>query len=89
MGDKEVAIESTIDIPGGKRCRHLLLRGIVYLGSYHFTARLFDTEGNVWFNDGRETGDVCGLDGRFEDFEPQTLNMCQGKKAVLAVYARS
>ena len=70
MGGKEPTLEAL----GGKMHHHLLLRVIVYLRSYYFTARLFDRQGNVWFCDCKEAGDVCGLCGRFEDFEPQTLS---------------
>ncbi|KAG2741942.1 hypothetical protein P692DRAFT_201669032, partial [Suillus brevipes Sb2] len=35
-----------------------VLRGIIYLGSYHFSARLVDGDNGVWQYDGRLNGGV-------------------------------
>ncbi|KAJ6549529.1 hypothetical protein DFH09DRAFT_926103 [Mycena vulgaris] len=37
----------------------LLLRGIIYVGNFHFTSRLVDSDGRVWFHDGIRTGRAC------------------------------
>ncbi|KAJ7751152.1 hypothetical protein B0H16DRAFT_1265982, partial [Mycena metata] len=37
----------------------LLLRGIIYYGSFHFTPRIIGTDGRVWFHDGMTTRQVC------------------------------
>ncbi|KIM76110.1 hypothetical protein PILCRDRAFT_78092, partial [Piloderma croceum F 1598] len=66
----------------------LKLRGIIYLGGYHFTARLFDLNGNVWFHDSRTSGDTCEAQGQLSSFDSNRLGVCRSRKAVLAVYAR-
>jgi hypothetical protein len=63
------------------------VRGIIYFGGYHFTERLFDLHGNVWFYDGRTSGDTCDVEGKLGDFNMKQLIICGSRKAVLAIYA--
>ncbi|KAG2107457.1 uncharacterized protein F5147DRAFT_577739, partial [Suillus discolor] len=39
-----------------------VLHGIIYLGNYHFSARLVDAVGHVWQYDGRQNGGVSTMD---------------------------
>ncbi len=35
------------------------LFGMIYLGGGHFTARIIDGGGSVWYHDGARTGNLC------------------------------
>jgi hypothetical protein len=70
------------------------LRGIIYLGSYHFSARLVDGDDSVWQYDGRLNGGVPTADVPASHcvandlFTSSTLLNCQGSKGShLLVYA--
>ncbi|KAF8581101.1 hypothetical protein K439DRAFT_1355102 [Ramaria rubella] len=39
------------------------LRGIIYHGGYHFTARIIDSNSNCWYYDGIETSTTCIYEG--------------------------
>jgi hypothetical protein len=52
-------------------------------------ARVFDLNGNVWFHDGRTSGDACDPQGQLVDFDSNKLSVCDCRKAVLALYART
>ncbi|KAH9910244.1 uncharacterized protein B0H18DRAFT_827734, partial [Fomitopsis serialis] len=39
------------------------LCGVIYFGGFHFTARIISTNGHIWFNDGKETGQNCTDEG--------------------------
>ncbi|KAJ7112340.1 hypothetical protein C8R44DRAFT_632156 [Mycena epipterygia] len=45
------------DLNGNTRV--LLLRGVIYLGSFHFTSRVIGSDGRLWFHDGISTGRAC------------------------------
>ena len=80
---RNMLINAMVKVPG-MRCKgNILLRGIIYLGSYHFSARIIDTNGDVWFHDGRVTGEICEHDRCFEDYNPYNLSVCHGKEALL------
>jgi hypothetical protein len=85
--DRNMLINAMVKVPGMRHKGDLLLRGIIHLGSYHFSAKIIDTNGDVWFHDGRVTGKICEHDGCFEDYNPYNLSVCHGKEAVLAIYA--
>jgi PIF1-like helicase len=44
----------TIHIPGPQRLECYTLRAIIYLGGFHFTARMLDSHDNIWSYDGRQ-----------------------------------
>src|SRR5215475_686816 len=50
--------------------RHALkLRGIIYIGQYHFTCRVFDENGAIWHNDGITTGRTSSFEGYLQDLD--------------------
>jgi hypothetical protein len=46
IGENDIAINYTVPSPG-KKVHNIHLRGIIYLGGYHFTARIFHLNGKV------------------------------------------
>ncbi|KDR65591.1 hypothetical protein GALMADRAFT_50952, partial [Galerina marginata CBS 339.88] len=52
----------------GKSVTHLPLRGIIYSGGHHFTARVVLGNENVWYHDGIETGIHCYKDNNLNTF---------------------
>ncbi|KAJ7019096.1 hypothetical protein C8F04DRAFT_976173 [Mycena alexandri] len=64
------------------------LRGIVYGGAAHFTARYISTDGSVWFHDGITTGSRCVEEGNLNSMDVASLNHARGKTALTLVYGR-
>ena len=65
----------------------LYLRGIIYHGESHFTARIIDPDGSVWYYDGM-LGHLCQKEGPLKSFSSEGLRTCRGKILVLAIYAQ-
>jgi hypothetical protein len=63
------------------------LKGIVYHGDFHYTARVC-TDGSVWFHDGMVTGRECTYEKRLSEFTGSDLSTCNGKLASLVIYAQ-
>ena len=66
----------------------LHLRGIVYLGGFHFTCHLFSENGETWYHDERSTKDICIEDGNLADIQDSDLRECKTRSLVLAIYAQ-
>ncbi|KZT23153.1 hypothetical protein NEOLEDRAFT_1020936, partial [Neolentinus lepideus HHB14362 ss-1] len=64
------------------------LRGIIYHGDYHFTCRYVDKIGDIWFNDGMETGRACFKEGNIQNTPLQDLMSCRGKSIATVIYAQ-
>ena len=67
----------------------MLLRGIVYYRNYHYTSRVIDVEGNVWFHDGMTTGSGLRSQGSATKMKPKAFSKCDRKSVALLVYAQS
>jgi hypothetical protein len=65
----------------------LYLRGIIYFGEYHFTARIIHPDGSVWYHDGRQ-GHLCQKEGPLKSFSSESLRTCRGRSLTLAIYAQ-
>ena len=63
--------------------KQLYLRGIVYHGEDHFTCRIIDPDGTIWFHDGLK-GNACVQEG----VSKNGWNICRGKKVVCMIYAQ-
>jgi hypothetical protein len=63
------------------------LKGIVYFGDFHYTARVC-TGGSVWFHDGIVTGRGCTYEKKLSEFTDAELSTCNGKTTSLVIYAQ-
>jgi hypothetical protein len=66
----------------------LQLRGIIYGGFGHFTSRVVQSDGTVWFHDGMTTRRQCIREFRYEDADKLALHTCRERRAIAVVYAR-
>ena len=72
--------------------RILKLRGIIYLGQFHFTCRLFGQDESIWYHDGQITGRSSVFQSYIQDVGDMNtlLHVNNGdwrKAAVTAIYA--
>ncbi|KAF8583875.1 hypothetical protein K439DRAFT_1347478 [Ramaria rubella] len=49
----------------------LNLVGLIYFGSDHFTARIIDHQGHIWFHDRIATGRTCVYEGPLNEISNQ------------------
>ena len=66
----------------------LYLRGIIYLGAFHFTSRIISVKGNMWYHDRITTGRRCVNDGHLQIVSNEALTNCVERKSVLIIYAQ-
>jgi len=64
-----------------------ILRGVIYFGDYHFTCRIVDEEGLVWYHDGIATQNSVIYEGKLGD-TTLDLKKCRDKKASGAIYSK-
>lgn len=63
------------------------LIGIIYYGSFHFTCRIIDCDGSIWYNDGLRTGRKCEYEGNMKDFDnDRLLHAREERNCTVAVY---
>ncbi|KAK7022653.1 hypothetical protein R3P38DRAFT_2532685 [Favolaschia claudopus] len=69
------------------------ISGVVYSGRKHFTSRIIEKNGDIWYNDGIETGEESVFEGVLQSEDGQFLNYCvtdettRGAAAVLYMLA--
>jgi hypothetical protein len=84
--DRNVTLVSrTVKIQGSVFATTLHLKGLVYHGGYHFTCRIVDESGNIWFHDGMSTGRTSIKDGRFGSVSQPNLKECRNKQLCLVI----
>jgi hypothetical protein len=83
-----IKINMSLKIAAKSKDRKYFLKGIIYLGGFHFTARIITNDKSVWFHDGQTSGRHCHYDKPLNQFEPGDLNVCGDKHVVMALYAR-
>jgi hypothetical protein len=84
----KVNVDHSIEIMMEDGARHkLALKGIIYSGGYHFTSRIIDLQGGVWYHDGIETGSTCVHQGYLPNVSPHELRTAGDRKVAVAVYS--
>ncbi|KAI0083344.1 hypothetical protein BDY19DRAFT_863585, partial [Irpex rosettiformis] len=64
------------------------LAGIIYFGDFHFTCRIVDKEGGIWYNDGIETGSQSQYESHIDNMHSQLLQTAPGhRKCSVIVYS--
>ena len=66
----------------------VLVHGIIYLGGFHFTARLITPGKKVWYHDGQTTGSQVEYEGTLEEFSEKGLYKYGNKVAVAVIYGK-
>ncbi|KAI0793102.1 hypothetical protein BC629DRAFT_1261903, partial [Irpex lacteus] len=64
------------------------LIGIIYYGGVHFTSRVIDSDGRVWYYDGIETQHTCQYEGTVADIEYERLTSAKSRVYSTVIYAR-
>lgn len=82
----------SISKPEGNTMR-IPLKGVIYLGGYHFISRIVDANKNIWYNDGQLTGNYSEYEGKLNDCTEKQLQTHVDRnnvtrRAVFAIYAR-
>ena len=65
-----------------------ILKGVVYLGEFHFTSRIITSDNVVWFHDGITTANVCVKEDMLKTFNKSNLTFCNEKQAELLLYTK-
>jgi len=58
-------VTPAIDVSKNGRKVRYHLKGIIYYGGYHFTARVVTSQGDVWYHDGMTIARECKYEGKF------------------------
>jgi len=88
VSEQSIQVSKKISFCDGDSLVVFGLKGIVYYGDFHYTARVC-TGGSVWFNDGMGSGRECTYERRLTEFTGSDLSSCNGKSASLVLYAQS
>ncbi len=86
LHDKMIASKK-IKIVRHHKAHILHLRGLIYFGGFHYTARIISPEGLVYFHDGMKTGGHCIAEKDLQLFSEAELKVCEGRLAELAIYS--
>ncbi|KAJ7114877.1 hypothetical protein C8R44DRAFT_629909 [Mycena epipterygia] len=84
-----LSLDTELVLPCAGNVVKLKLRGIIYSGQNHFTCRIVDVTGQMWFHDGITSGRSCLDEGRLCDVpDIMALHKCGQKNILALVYAR-
>lgn len=64
-----------------------ILRGVIYFGDDHFTCRIVNEDGLVWYHDGIATQNSVIYEGKLGDTKLD-LKKCRDKIASGAIYSK-
>jgi len=68
----------------GRKVRYQL-KGIIYHGGYHFTARVVTSQGDVWYHDGMTTARECKYEGKLSELTD--IRDAEGRKISTVIYS--
>jgi hypothetical protein len=89
LADKHIMPDLTLRISSLHMSNVYILRGLIYHGSNHFTSRVVDLQGQVWYNDGAVTGRQSRLEGHLNgNGDRAWLKTAHGKSLHAVVYAQ-
>ncbi|KIJ23472.1 hypothetical protein M422DRAFT_195868 [Sphaerobolus stellatus SS14] len=64
----------------------MVIGGIIYYGQNHFTSRITDTDGSVFYNDGIMNKKQCIYEGQFINYSPDKLWTHGFSRASVVIY---
>ena len=66
----------------------LNLRGLIYFENFHFVSWVIDTDGEIWYNDGRSMGCISVIDGTLISLSNDQIWKRETKILVGVIYAQ-
>jgi hypothetical protein len=78
-------VTPAIEVSKNGRKVKYYLRGIIYHGGYHFTARVVINQEDVWYHDGMTTARECRYEGKLCDLP--NIRDVAGRKLSTVVYS--
>ena len=66
----------------------LVLQGLIYFGSFHFTTRLIASDGTISYHDSKAMGDNCISEGHIKFMKKEDWQICKGRKLVISIYVK-
>ena len=82
---------AVLKVPGTQKEANYALRAVIYLGNFHFTAKLIDNNGQIWAYDGKKNGGIPCKDSNCVstngNSELDLLMDSNGQSAHLYIYA--
>jgi hypothetical protein len=88
INSRNIKVSKTLKFEQEGETVVLDIRGLIYLGGFHFTSRIIGIDGMMWYHDGITTRSSCENEGDFNKFSSKNLLKCRGKNLILVVYAR-
>jgi len=82
---RSISPQYILNIPSTIGTKKYILSSIIYLGSFHFSCRMFTNDGSVWTHDGRVNSGLPILESQILP-DPNSLLVFQGKKAQTYIY---
>ncbi len=58
------------------------LKGIIYFGGAHFTSRVINQSGELWYHDGIATGRNCIYNGKVREIQNHELLNVQSRQGL-------
>ena len=86
--DCNIKISRKIKVTSKNEINNLSICGVIYHGEFHFTARIINIDGTIFYHDGITTQRQTLKDRHMSQIDKYYLNTCKGKQATLVIYAR-
>lgn len=87
VGENQIQVLSELILnTQGQICTYKL-KGMIYFGQFHFTARFVDSTGDVWYHDGIQTQNTLTYHGNVSSMPALALLHCQGRRLCTIIYA--
>jgi hypothetical protein len=78
-------VTPTIEVSKNGRKEKYNLKGIIYHGGYHFTARIITSQRDVWYHDGMTTANECRYEGKLCDLHD--IRDAEGRRISTVIYS--
>jgi hypothetical protein len=87
VSDSSIHVNKRISFSDGDSNVVFNLKGIIYFGDFHYTARVCKNE-HIWFNDGMIDGRNSAYEKPLRDFTDVELSTCHDKSLSIVIYAQ-
>ena len=64
------------------------LGGIIYYGNNHFTSRIIDHLGNIWYHDGMTSKSSVINEGKIHNMSTEQLKTAKDRTSVILIYCK-